>query len=168
MEILPASVEDIDELALVEIESKKKSIPHLAEDFEIDFSLRSQRWQSYFDGLSPKTSKPERITLKAVENGGIIGYISGHLTSRYEMDSEIQSFYILKENQRRGLGTLLLEKFTGWLISHNVKSLCVGIASENIYQNFYLKHGGLHLNKHWIYWNDVLLLQQNLKNKIKK
>jgi GNAT superfamily N-acetyltransferase len=158
MKILIANERDIHELTLVEIESKKKSIADLVESFEIESSLRLQRWKTYFEGQTPQTSKKERVVLKAFIDEKIIGYIAGHLTTRYNIDAEIQSFYILKEYQRMGTGTKLLETFLVWVLKHSAQSLCVGIASDNPYQSFYLKHGGRHLNKHWIYWDDLNLL----------
>jgi GNAT superfamily N-acetyltransferase len=145
MNILIANETDTDALTQVEIESKKQSIPECIEDFEIDYDSRAYRWKTYFAAQSPQSSKPERIVLKAVEKGKIVGYIAGHLTTRYEMDAEIQSFYILKPYQRTGIGTALLGRFIDWLASKGSKSLCVGIASNNKYKAFYLKHGGLTL-----------------------
>jgi GNAT superfamily N-acetyltransferase len=113
------------------------------------------RWGTYFNGTSPESSKPQRIILKAVTDGTIIGYIAGHLTNRYGLDAEIQSFYILKEYQRNDTGKQLLKKFVEWLLTQPAKSLCVGIKPENKFQAFYLKYGGKHLNEHWIYWDDM-------------
>jgi ribosomal protein S18 acetylase RimI-like enzyme len=155
MTIAIASEVDIEELAYVEIESKKQSIPEIIEDFEIDKLSRISRWSTYFKGQSPQTSKPDRLILKAVINNKIVGYLAGHLTTRYNLDAEIQSFYILKQQQRLGLGKKLLTEFAKWLVSKNVASLCVGIASTNKYKAFYIKNGGQYLNDHWIYWTDI-------------
>jgi GNAT superfamily N-acetyltransferase len=156
MKITFAEEADIHELVHVEIESKKHSIPQLVEDYEIENSSRVYRWQTYFRGQSPQTSKPERIVYKAIDNENkIIGYLSGHLTTRFNLDAEIQSFYVLKQEQRKGIGTMLLKEFANWLVKQNAKSLCVGINPENEYRSFYLKHNGEYLNEHWIIWNDL-------------
>ena len=155
MKILVADDSDIPELTRVEIESKIHSIPECIEAFEIDPNSRASRWRTYFDGQSPQTSKPQRVVFKAIYQDSIVGYLAGHLTTRYNMDAEIQSFYVLKMHQRNGIGSYLLSEFAGWVIANECKSLCVGIAANNKYQAFYLKHGGKHLNEHWIYWNDV-------------
>ncbi len=101
MDILPATEADIPALTQVEIQSKKESIPEQVDEIEVDYPRRLQRWQTYFRGESPGGSKPERLVLKAVVDGRLIGHLAGHLTTRYDMDAEIQSFYILKEHQRR-------------------------------------------------------------------
>ena len=114
-----------------------------------------------------QTSKPERIILKVVnDKNKIIGYLAGHLTTRYNLDSEIQSFYVLKQEQKQKVGTSLLTEFTKWLVNMNAKSLCVGFNPENKYKAFYLKHGGQYLNEHWIYWQDTTQLLQKLVTQI--
>lgn len=162
MNIEVAGKSDIEELTAVEIESKRQSIPGYIDAVEIDYALRLHRWRTYFNKESPKSSKPERVILKAVIDSHIAGYIAGHLTNRYEMDAEIQSFYILINYQRNGIGKSLLMKFVEWLNGHQAKRLCVGIAKGNKYQAFYLKFGGKHLNEHWIYWDDLNVLQKIL------
>lgn len=93
MNIFSANEADIEELTQVEIESKRQSIPECVEDDGIDVDSRRQRWQTYFKGQSPQTSKPQRIVLKAVTNGKIAGCLAGHLATRYNSGAEIQSFY---------------------------------------------------------------------------
>ena len=163
--ILVANETDIEELTQVEIESKKKSIPECIEDFEVDHSSRYSRWQTYFKGQSPPTSKPERLMLKAVtKDNKIIGYLAGHLTTRYNMDAEIQSLYVLKQEQKKDVGTKLLAEFIKWLMNLDAKILCVGIKPENKYKAFYLKHGGQYINEHWIFWQDIGLLLKKINN----
>lgn len=163
MKIQIAQPSDCFELTTVEITSKKTSIPDLIDPIEIDLDLRFQRWKNYFNRLSPSSSKPERIVLKAIIDHKIIGYLAGHLSTRYGKDAEIQSFYILKNHQRKGIGLALLTNFSKWLKTQNAQSVCVGIEPENPYRAFYLKYGGQLLNPHWIYWDDLALglLQKN-------
>jgi GNAT superfamily N-acetyltransferase len=156
-----ASEADIDELTRVEIESKLQSYPEHMEEVSIDPAIRLYRWQAYFRGERPATSKPERIVFKAVKAGRIVGFIAGHLTNRHK-DAEIENFYVLKDEQGKGIGTQLLKKLLPWFISHNAKSLCAGIFPQNPYQAFYLKHHSKYLNPHWVYWDDLPLLESKL------
>jgi GNAT superfamily N-acetyltransferase len=155
MVIATATEFDINELADVEIESKRESIPGIVESFEIDKEARVNRWVTYFRGQSPQTSKPERVVFKAVSKNRIVGYLAGHLTTRFNLDAEIQSFYIIKSYQRQAIGTRLLIQFREWLISKKATSLCVGITPANKYKAFYLKNKGQYLNDHWVYWADI-------------
>ncbi|MBW4891254.1 GNAT family N-acetyltransferase [Mucilaginibacter sp. HMF5004] len=158
MQIHIATTADIDELTKVEIESKLKSF-YDNDEVGISHAIQGYRWQTYFDAQTPASAKPERVVYKAVLNGHIIGYVAGHLTTRYEKDAEIQAFYLLKEQQRKGYGTKMLAHLLDWFKQFNVKSVCVGIDKDNPYQQFYLKHGGEHINEHWIGWDDVVALE---------
>ena len=158
-----ASPADISALARVEIESKLQSFPEHMDAIAIDPEIRVHRWHTYFDGESPVSAKLPRIVFKAIKDKQIIGFIAGHLTTRYDKDAEIQSFYVLRSEQRNGIGSALLEKLLTWLKEQKAKSLCVGIFPENPYLVFYLKFGGLHLNPHWIYWDDLSLVQEKLE-----
>lgn len=156
MEIVIAGITDIKDLAFVEIASKRASISQLINGQDIDAESRMYRWASWFRGESPQTSKPGRIAFKAIIDDTIVGYISGHLTMRYNCDAEIQSFYILKEHQGKGVGKRLFDHFIKWMEQQGAKSLCVGFDSNNPYQSFYIKQGGKYLNEHWIVWDEAV------------
>ena len=158
MRIEIATSADIDELTTVEITSKEESIPECIGEVDVDWATRQYRWQTYFAGQSPATSKPERIVFKVIDDGRIVGFIAGHLTTRFGKDAEIQNFYILKDHQRKGIGYALLIKLVEWLTANKADSLCVGIAEHNPYQGFYLKYGGQYLNEHWIFWDDIKVI----------
>jgi GNAT superfamily N-acetyltransferase len=161
-QILIADAGDVDELTRVETRSKLQSIPLLLGDVDINPAVRRERWRTYLAGTSPASARPERVVLKAVVGGDMVGYLAGHLTTRHGRDAEIQSFYLLRAYQRHGVGTALLRRFLDWLGEHGAASLCVGIAAENPYQAFYLKHGGTHLNPHWIVWDELAALRRLL------
>lgn len=162
MEIKVANPADIEAITRVEIESKLKSFPELVEPHDIDFETRAYRWKTWFAGQSPVSAKPERVMFKAIDGDKITGYLAVHLTTRHNTDAEIQSFYVLKDYQRTGIGTTLLKHAVSWMINFDARSLCVGIAPENPYQQFYLKYGGSFLTPHWIIWDDIRGLKAKL------
>jgi GNAT superfamily N-acetyltransferase len=162
-----ASKADIETLARVEIESKLRSLPGHIDMASVDHDTRVRQWTTYFDGETPVSAKPERVVFKAMEGEQVVGLIAGHLTSRYSKDAEIQKFYVLKDEQRKGIGSELLKALLPWLNKHDVKSLCVGIDPENPYQLFYFKYGGVHLNEHWIFWDDLEIIEEKLKLQVK-
>jgi predicted acetyltransferase len=159
MKIMIANTADIDEITRVEIDSKLHSFPHLIEACDINFDTRAYRWETWFAGQSPVSARPERIMFKVVDNSKIIGYLAIQLTTRFDMDAEIQSFFVLKGYQRKGVGCRLLKSAVNWTIANHVQSLCIGILPANPYRAFYLKYGGRYLNEHWIVWDDVNLLK---------
>jgi GNAT superfamily N-acetyltransferase len=162
LEILLADPCDIGELTRVEIESKVESIPQLIEPVEVNPARRRERWRTYFLAQSPATSRAERVVLKALVDGELVGYLAGHLTTRFGKDAEIENFYVLRSRQRQGIGSALLRRFTAWLAEQGARSLCVGIFRDNPYQAFYLKYGGAHLNAHWVVWADVAAMRSRL------
>jgi GNAT superfamily N-acetyltransferase len=158
-----ASKADIETLARVETESKLRSYPEYNDADGVDYNNRLHQWTTYFNGETPVGARSERIVFKAVKGEQVVGLIAGHLTNRYGKSAEIQKLYILKEEQRKGIASDLLKSLLAWLFRHHAKSLCVGIDPENPYQKFYIKYGGLHLNPHWIYWDDLAEMEQRLK-----
>jgi len=170
MEIVEAKLSDIEELARVEIESKTKSFsgdPDAGSMFspiEVHFPTRLQRWSAYISReASPQAALAERVVYKACIDDKMIGYIAGHLTTRYGKEAEIQSFFVLKGSQRAGVGGKLLLQLIAWARSHKAKSLCVGIAPKNRFKTFYLKYGGGYINPHWIYWDDMDALAERIR-----
>lgn len=166
MKILIADIADINELAQVEVESKLSSFA-INEAYAIDREARLYQWQTYFAGRTPVSAKPPRKVFKAVEDNTIIGFIAVHLTTRHK-DAEIQSFYVLKDQQRTGIGSKLLRHALEWLLEQEPKpqSLCVGIFPENPYQAFYMKYGGQYLNPHWIFWDNLEMLKNKLDHNL--
>ncbi len=150
-----ATVSDLHRLTQVEIESKKASIPQCVESVELDKTLRYRRWETYMAGSSPSSSLPERVIFVAKEQDTIIGYLAGHHTTRFGLDCELQSVYVLKPSQGQGIGTALLERFAAWMTEHLFRSACVGVAPENPYRAFYLKQGAVAKNPHWLIWEDL-------------
>ncbi len=157
-----ATIADIEDLARAEIQSKLLSFGEQDDD-SVDYDKRLNQWQMYFSGKTPASARPERIVFKAIIDGQIIGLIAGHLTSRYNMDAEIQKLYVLKTEQRLGIGSKMLQKSLPWFIGQGAKTVCVGVAPENPYRAFYLKYGARYLNPHWLYWDDITQLQSNLR-----
>jgi GNAT superfamily N-acetyltransferase len=162
IQIHTADAADAEALTRVEIESKLQSIPQWIDKVEADHTARLERWKNYFAAASPQTSRPERRVLKALHNSKVIGYIAGHLSTRFSIDAEIQSFYVLKQYQGRKIGTALLLAFVDWLLEQHAKTLCVDIHPKNPYKAFYIKHGALYLNEHWLHWTDIHALKQTL------
>lgn len=68
MEIIVADEGDIKELAQVEIESKKQSIPELMEDIEIDYVSRIYRWKTYLKDNLRKIQSQKKLFIYNLRN----------------------------------------------------------------------------------------------------
>ena len=54
-------------------------------------------------------------------------------------ESELQSIYILKEYQRRAIGTALVMRLVSWLLADGKNSMFAGYYGNNPYVSFYQK-----------------------------
>lgn len=160
MKISVAADSDVVALTAVEIESKRMSIARWVDPIEMDPARRLERWESYFAGKSPASAKPPRRVWKAMARDRVIGFLAAHLTTRFDMEAEIQSMYVLWEYQRQGIGTALLRRAAEWLALRNARRLCVGIEPANPYRAFYAKHGAAYLNEHWMFWEDARAIKR--------
>jgi GNAT superfamily N-acetyltransferase len=161
MKISVAGDSDIPALTAVEIESKRMSIAQWIDPVEMDHARRLGRWQTYFAGKSPASARPSRRVWKAVTGERIVGLLAAHLTTRFDMEAEIQSMYVLWDYQRQGIGTALLRRVAEWLALQRARRLCVGIERANPYQVFYAKHGAAYLNEHWMFWDDARAIKKH-------
>ena len=75
---------------------------------------------------------------------GVIGYIIGGRESEQEseFDCEIHAIYILKEFQRKGIGSLFFEKAVEDFFNLGLKYLKIWVLKNNLYQKFYERLGG--------------------------
>lgn len=103
-----------------------------------------KRWRGYIKGTHhPRFSKSPRKIYLAFDDDRLIGHVACHLRTKQGFESELQSIFVLHEYQRQGLGTKLLQAVVEWLMEMGAKSMMAGFYSDNEYQRFYLKYGGV-------------------------
>lgn len=104
----------------------------------------------------PQKALMQRVMYVAEGSDGAIGYIGGHLTERYECDGELQYLYVVPERRRSGIASGMLHLLAAWFVSHAASRICVDVTPENKRARaFYLRHGAVHLNTHWLVWPDL-------------
>jgi len=157
-----ATVEDSPKIAHVEVTSKRESIADLESEFTMGYDRSLQRWSGYLAGTRhPRLAKPERIVFLATDGPKVVGYIGCHHAKPEECgedwkaDAELQQIYILKNYQRRGIGTHLFSMIVSWLSDAKMNSLVVGYHETNPYRSFYLKMGGNEVSPGVSYWDDL-------------
>jgi GNAT superfamily N-acetyltransferase len=151
-----ATPEDAGALAAILIASKEASFPELIDDHDRNAPFWTDRWKGYLTtGSRAQMSRGDGFAFLAELNGRAVGFAAYHHTRRHGTDAELESIYVLKEAQRRGLGTELLRLIAGRLREDGSRSLCVGYDPRNPYKSFYLKHGALEIEPHWAVWRDV-------------
>jgi GNAT superfamily N-acetyltransferase len=158
LEIREATTADVDTIVDILIATKEASLLGLITDHDRNKSFWTERWHKYLsEGSSAQQSRSDGFALIAEEGGRPLGFAAYHHTSRHDTDVELESIYVLKTAQRKGVGTALLREVIGRLVTGGDRSMCVGYDPLNPYKAFYLKHGAAEINPHWAVWRDIHL-----------
>ncbi len=147
MSIRQAKRSDIQQMAEVLVSTWNTTYRGLFPDEVIDartvesrIENISKNWKGFEEDLV------SRILLVAENDAKeIVGLAAGGdiFHSGYSYDSEGYAFYILKEYQNQGIGTLLLKELVKFLLSMNFKSMIVWVLEDNPACKFYEKLGGV-------------------------
>ncbi len=85
------------------------------------------------------------------ELGEIVGFIGGGTNreeeSLLEYSGELMAIYILKEYQRKGLGSLLMRSFQKELLECGIMNMIIWVLKDNESKYFYEKLGGVFLKE---------------------
>ncbi|MGH7604778.1 MAG: GNAT family N-acetyltransferase [Gemmatimonadaceae bacterium] len=156
LEIHEASTADVEAIVDILIASKEASLPHLITEHDRNRPFWTERWNKYLTvGSSAQMSRGDGVALVAREGGRSLGFAAYHHTRRHDADVELESIYVLKDVQRRGVGAALLRAVIERLTRGGDASMCVGYDPKNPYKAFYLKYGATELDPHWAIWRDI-------------
>jgi ribosomal protein S18 acetylase RimI-like enzyme len=109
--------------------------------------------------LHPQQALKPRIIYVALQGVSMVGFIAGHLTTRYGCDGELQWINVVAENRSSGTASELLRILAKWFVQQGKLRICVDVDPANLRaRKFYMKHGAEELNKHWLVWNDIKLM----------
>jgi GNAT superfamily N-acetyltransferase len=103
---------------------------------------------------NPQYALKPRIIYVATSNGLIIGFVAGHLSSRYDCEGELQWIDIIDVYRKGGIATELVKKLAYWFIKKAAYKVCVDPGND-IARLFYEKNGAENLNDHWMFWKDI-------------
>jgi GNAT superfamily N-acetyltransferase len=104
----------------------------------------------------PRHALAPRVAFVAEEGGRVIGFIAGHLTTRFGCHGELQWLFVAPERRGGGAAARLLERLAAWLAAHGAARVCVNVEPENTpARRFYARHGAQGLDEHWMVWPDI-------------
>lgn len=113
------------------------------------------RMRGYLSGeRQPQHALRPRAMWLAAESDRSIGYVAGHLTRRYACDGELQWIYVVRDHRRTGVASELLRLLSAWFAEHGARRICVDVGDDRA-RSFYRRHGAVHLNAHWMVWDDL-------------
>jgi len=117
----------------------------------------AERMALYVSGEHhPQHAREPRIIFVAEGEGSMIGYIAGHLTTRFGCDGELQWLFVLPEHRGGGVASDLLRQLAAWFVSQAAPKVCVNVEPENMRaRRFYERHGARAMNEHWLVWPDI-------------
>jgi len=116
------------------------------------------RMLAYLTGQHhPQHARAPRVMWIAEDGEVPIGYIAGHLTTRFGCDGELQWIYVVPEHRRSQVGSKLFALLANWFVEHDARRICVDVGADAS-RPFYRRHGAVELNKHWMVWSDISTL----------
>ena len=137
--IRPAAINDAAAIAHVHVESWRTTYAGIMPDAylaSLDEMLRARLWREWLTA--------DALVLVAELNGSVVGFAhAGPSREPLEKcDAELYSIYLLKDSQKRGVGTALLRAMAGTLLERNFRSMAVWVLEQNRSRNFYERAGG--------------------------
>lgn len=110
----------------------------------------------------PQHALPARSMYVAedYEDNAMLGFVAGHLTTRYSCDGELQWIYVLPEHRGSGVADALLQRMNEWFLSNDARRICVNVDPRNqVARRFYERNGAQELNEYWMVWQDLQATQ---------
>jgi GNAT superfamily N-acetyltransferase len=116
-----------------------------------------ERMRLYLRGEHhPQQALARRVALVAEGDNALVGFIAGHLTTRFGCDGELQWLLVALEARGGPTATLLWETLRDWFIEQRARRVCVNVALDNSRAcRFYARMGATPLSEHWMAWDDV-------------
>ena len=122
-----------------------------------DWGPADPRTGAYLAGdHHPQRALPPRTGFLALQDDGVVGYIAGHLTRRFECDGELQYLWVAPDYRKQGIASRLLELQAEWFLGQDAGRICVDVLPDNTAaRSFYGRNGAETLNPHWLVWPDI-------------
>lgn len=115
------------------------------------------RVRAYLEGVHhPRFALLPLTGYVAVEGDRVVGYIAGHLSTRFECQGELQYLYVAPAHRRKGVASALLDALAAWFARQGASRVCVDVEPENApARSFYRRHGAADLSNSWMVWEDM-------------
>ncbi|HQO08604.1 MAG TPA: GNAT family N-acetyltransferase [Clostridiales bacterium] len=147
--IKKATSADCSGIAKVHVDCWKTTYQGLMPDGKLDslsYEKSAEKWKEFF--IKKDGAKFQDAVLAAVDGkGDMIGFCAGGMnrktskrTSGYE--GEIKAIYILKQHQKKKIGTKLLLLFEEMFRKNGIFSYIIWVLKDNPSKEFYKKTGG--------------------------
>jgi ribosomal protein S18 acetylase RimI-like enzyme len=106
---------------------------------------------------NPQFALEPREVFVAVEDAtDVVGVISGHLTTRFHCQGEIQWLNVQADHRGRRIADKLLDAQFAWFRSHNARKICISVAPSNdACRTVLQRRGAVRLGEQWLIFEDI-------------
>jgi ribosomal protein S18 acetylase RimI-like enzyme len=130
-------------------------------------AIRAREWQTaefwtasigdYLAGTrSPQKAMPDRAVWVALEDHAVVGFVAGHLTTRFGCQGELQWINVLSEHRGKGIAGSLMNNMLEWFRHQNAFHICVDVEPQNsAARALYASYGAVPLSDYWMHWRDL-------------
>jgi ribosomal protein S18 acetylase RimI-like enzyme len=141
-------------------EARNDDVPAMASIRAAEWGTQEywmERIPAYLRGESdPQHARKTRVGYVACDDSGVVGFITGHLTSRHGCNGELQWINVAQAYRGSEMASELLHLIAKWFVGNKSLKVCVDVEPTNLSaRKFYRKHGAVDLNPHWLVWNDI-------------
>lgn len=159
MNIRPATLADVDGIALAHVEAWKTAYREILPASYLASLARESR-KSVWQEILNRTA-PAEFTFIAEADDRIIGFATGgpERTGDPDYVGELYAIYLLEPFQRRSIGSELFCRGVETLRRLGLNSLKVWVLKENPCRSFYERHGGRVLGEKQITIAETPLLE---------
>jgi ribosomal protein S18 acetylase RimI-like enzyme len=157
----PAKVKDAEGIAYIHVTAWQDTYRGLMPASVLDtlsVERRARQWKETLED----TSNPFHPALVAESNRKIVGFANygREREGDPEYRGELFAIYILKEYQGEGIGRKLVQKAAEGLLFLDLTSMLVWVLSDNPYQKFYERLGGVYLRDKSLQIGDAVLTEK--------
>lgn len=148
IEIRKAIPEDLEEITYVNRKTWKTTYPNIIDQNFLD-NLHLTIPKDEIERKKNEIKEGKTDYIVAVDNEKIIGMLK-YLKSKdeeYKDTAEVQALYLLKEYQKKGIGTQMVKMAAKEMSKKNYKNMIIGCLKENPSNEFYKKIGGKLIGK---------------------
>lgn len=122
----------------------------------------AERIAKYLSGEhDPQRALAERAAFVASDEVGVVGFVAGHRTQRFDCEGELQWIDVAERVRRRGVGYQLMAAIGGWFVEHDALRVCVNVESSNVAaRKLYASCGAQDFKEGWMIWEDARTMIQ--------
>jgi len=145
VKIRNAIISDSEKIARISVDTWRSAYTGLIDKKTLDnlsYLDKVHGWRIKIESLDNRT-----IIFVAEIDNELVGFaLAGQEQQDPSVKSlhdigELMAIYVSDKYQRRGIGTLLVQKVVDYLIKNNINSMCVWTIENNPFGKFYIKLG---------------------------